>query len=174
MWMIIIWLIVVGLIIVKAYQAGKREEGRMVKNAKNRPPQGVKQPRISQPKSYQAQGAKQPQSYQPQQRRVQPTQPAAQQRKVQPVRPAERPREVQPIQPVRRQENQSERQQAYRVMQCDAVLMGIGMTATEEVSEAMREVNDLMIMGYQPQMTFARDFIGEGISMLNRYETLQG
>ena len=29
MWMIIIWLIVVGLIIVKAYQAGKREEGRI-------------------------------------------------------------------------------------------------------------------------------------------------
>lgn len=90
------------------------------------------------------------------------------------MRPAAQPRKVQPIQPVRSQEKQSERLQEYRVMQCDAVLMGIGMTAAKETSEAMRQVNDLMIMGYQPQMTFERDFIGEGVSMLNRYETLQG
>ena len=184
----IIWFIIVGVILVKANQAGKREEGRRVKGAGNRQPQGVKQPRNYQsqtyrspqnyqPQSYRSQtyrspqGAKQPQNYQPQPRRAQP---AAQQRKVQPVRQIAQPRKVQPIQPVRLQEKQSERLQEYRVMQCDAVLMGIGMTAAKETSEAMRQVNDLMIMGYQPQMTFERDFIGEGISMLNRYETLQG
>ena len=162
----IIWFIIVGVILVKAYQAGKREEGRRVKGAGNRQPQGVKQPR-----NYQSQTYRSPQNYQPQPRRAQP---AAQQRKVQPVRQIAQPRKVQPIQPVRLQEKQSERLQEYRGMQCDAVLMGIGMAATEEVSEAMRQVNDLMIMGYQPQMTFERDFIGEGVSMLNRYETLQG
>lgn len=173
----IIWFIIVGVILVKAYQAGKREQGQRVKSAGNRRPQGTKQPRNYQPQTYRSpqnyrpQTYRSPQNYQPQSGRVQP---AAQQRRVQPVRPAAQPRKVQPIQPVRSQEKQSERQRAYRVMQCDAVLMGIGMTATEEVSEAMREVNDLMIMGYQPQMTFARDFIGEGVSMLNRYETLQG
>lgn len=173
----IIWFIIVGVILVKAYQAGKREQGQRVKSAGNRRPQGTKQPRNYQPQTYRSpqnyrpQTYRSPQNYQPQSGRVQP---AAQPRKVQPVRPAAQPRKVQPIQPVRSQEKQSERLQEYRVMQCDAVLMGIGMTAAKETSEAMRQVNDLMIMGYQPQMTFERDFIGEGVSMLNRYETLQG
>lgn len=173
----IIWFIIVGVILVKAYQAGKREQEQRVKSAGNRRPQGTKQPRNYQPQTYRSpqnyrpQTYRSPQNYQPQSGRVQP---AAQPRKVQPVRPAAQPRKVQPIQPVRSQEKQSERLQEYRVMQCDAVLMGIGMTAAKETSEAMRQVNDLMIMGYQPQMTFERDFIGEGVSMLNRYETLQG
>ena len=167
----IIWFIIVGVILVKAYQAGKREQGQRVKSAGNRQPQRTKQPRNYQPQTYRSPQNYQPQNYRPQPGRVQP---AAQQRKVQPVRPAAQPRKVQPIQPVRSQEKQSERLQEYRVKQCDAVLMGIGMTAAKETSEAMRQVNDLMIMGYQPQMTFERDFIGEGVSMLNRYETLQG
>lgn len=182
MLVIIIWFIIVGVILVKAYQAGKREQGQRVKSAGNRRPQGTKQPRNYQPQTYRPpqnyqpqnyrpQTYRSPQNYQPQSGRVQP---AAQQRKVQPVRPAAQPRKVQPIQPVRSQEKQSERLQEYRVMQSDAVLIGIGMTAAKETSEAMRQVNDLMIMGYQPQMTFERDFIGEGVSMLNRYETLQG
>lgn len=182
MLVIIIWFIIVGVILVKAYQAGKREQGQRVKSAGNRRPQGTKQPRNYQPQTYRppqnyqpqnyrTQTYRSPQNYQPQSGRVQP---AAQPRKVQPVRPAAQPRKVQPIQPVRSQEKQSERLQEYRVMQSDAVLMGIGMTAAKETSEAMRQVNDLMIMGYQPQMTFERDFIGEGVSMLNRYETLQG
>lgn len=183
----IIWFIIVGVILVKAYQAGKREQGQRVKSAGNRRPQGTKQPRNYQPQTYRPPQNYQPQNYQPQNYRPQTyrspqnyqpqsgrVQPAAQPRKVQPVRPAAQPRKVQPIQPVRSQEKQSERLQEYRVMQSDAVLMGIGMTAAKETSEAMRQVNDLMIMGYQPQMTFERDFIGEGVSMLNRYETLQG
>lgn len=182
MLVIIIWFIIVGVILVKAYQAGKREQGQRVKSAGNRRPQGTKQPRNYQPQTYRSPQNYQPQNYRPQTYRspqnYQPqsgwVQPAAQQRKVQPVWPAAQPRKVQPIQPVRSQEKQSERLQEYRVMQCDAVLMGIGMTAAKETSEAMRQVNDLMIMGYQPQMTFERDFIGEGVSMLNRYETLQG
>ena len=148
----IIWFIIVGVILVKAYQAGKREQGQRVKSAGNRRPQGTKQPRNYQPQTYRPpqnyrpQTYRSPQNYQPQSGRVQP---AAQQRRVQPVRPAAQPRKVQPIQPVRSQEKQSERLQEYRVMQCDAVLMGIGMTAAKETSEAMRQVNDLMIMGYQ-------------------------
>lgn len=182
MLVIIIWFIIVGVILVKAYQAGKREQGQRVKSAGIRRPQGTKQPRNYQPQTYRSPQNYQPQNYQPQtyrspqnyQPQSRPVQPAAQPRKVQPVRPAAQPRKVQPIQPVRSQEKQSERLQEYRVMQSDAVLMGIGMTAAKETSEAMRQVNDLMIMGYQPQMTFERDFIGEGVSMLNRYETLQG
>lgn len=166
----IIWFIIVGVILVKAYQAGKREQGQRVKSAGNRRPQGTKQPRNYQPQTYRPPQNYQPQNYRPQTyRSPQNYQPQSGR-----VQPAAQQRKVQPIQPVRSQEKQSERLQEYRVMQCDAVLMGIGMTAAKETSEAMRRVNDLMIMGYQPQMTFERDFIGEGVSMLNRYETLQG
>lgn len=36
--------------------------------------------------------------------------------------------------------------------------------------ELMREVNDLILMGYQANLSFARDFVSEGIEMLNSYE----
>lgn len=37
-------------------------------------------------------------------------------------------------------------------------------------SDVMREVNDLMIMGYQTDMTFERDFLAEGIELISGYE----
>lgn len=37
-------------------------------------------------------------------------------------------------------------------------------------SELMREISDLMIMGYQAEPVSTRDFIAEGVEMLGRYE----
>ena len=37
-------------------------------------------------------------------------------------------------------------------------------------SELMYQVNDLIVMGYQADLTFERDFVSEGIDMLNNYE----
>lgn len=37
-------------------------------------------------------------------------------------------------------------------------------------SELMQQVNDLMIMGYQGNLSFERDFVAEGVEMLNSYE----
>lgn len=34
----------------------------------------------------------------------------------------------------------------------------------------MREVSDLMITGYQADISFERDFLAEGMELLNRYE----
>lgn len=34
----------------------------------------------------------------------------------------------------------------------------------------MEELNDLMIMGYQVNVSFHRDFVAEGVEMLNRFE----
>lgn len=34
----------------------------------------------------------------------------------------------------------------------------------------MDQVNDLMIMGYQANLSFERDFVAEGVEMLNRFE----
>lgn len=40
----------------------------------------------------------------------------------------------------------------------------------EGTSELMREIDDLMIMGYQADLSFERDFVAEGVEMLNSYE----
>lgn len=40
----------------------------------------------------------------------------------------------------------------------------------EESSELMRQVTDLMIMGYQPQLSGERDFVAEGIDMLQNFD----
>ena len=40
----------------------------------------------------------------------------------------------------------------------------------EEECSLMDQVNDLMIMGYQANLSFERDFVAEGVEMLNRFE----
>ena len=39
----------------------------------------------------------------------------------------------------------------------------------DSASELMHEVEDLMSMGYQANLPFERDFIAEGVAMLNGY-----
>ena len=46
----------------------------------------------------------------------------------------------------------------------------IGMVDVAKSSELMAQLNDLMIMGYQADLSFERDFIAEGVDMLNSYE----
>ena len=48
--------------------------------------------------------------------------------------------------------------------------METGALVTDEPSELIREINDLIIMGYQADMSFERDFIAEGVELMNRYE----
>ena len=40
---------------------------------------------------------------------------------------------------------------------------------TGEESDIIKRINDLMITGYSGDMTFERDFIAEGVEMLNRF-----
>lgn len=43
-------------------------------------------------------------------------------------------------------------------------------TTSEENSEdLMRTLDDLMVKGYEPRLTFERDFVAEGMELLNRY-----
>lgn len=43
-------------------------------------------------------------------------------------------------------------------------------TTSEEHSEdLMRTLDDLMVKGYEPHLTFERDFVAEGMELLNRY-----
>ena len=44
----------------------------------------------------------------------------------------------------------------------------------DSASELMHEVEDLMIMGYQANLPLERDFIAEGVAMLNGYELDMG
>lgn len=39
-----------------------------------------------------------------------------------------------------------------------------------EESELMKQIDDLMIMGYTAEISNSRDFVAEGIAMLNQYE----
>ena len=39
-----------------------------------------------------------------------------------------------------------------------------------EESELIKQINDLMIMGYDADLSSSRDFVAEGIEMLNQYE----
>ncbi len=43
-----------------------------------------------------------------------------------------------------------------------------------ENSDFMKQVNDLMIMGYSQKLSYERDFVAEGVEMLNRFELPQG
>lgn len=45
-----------------------------------------------------------------------------------------------------------------------------GLLITDEPGELIRQVNDLIVMGYQPNLTFERDFVAEGVELLTRYE----
>lgn len=49
----------------------------------------------------------------------------------------------------------------------------IGSVENVHTSELMRQVNDLILMGYQSDLPAARDFVSEGIEMLNRFEVLE-
>ena len=43
-------------------------------------------------------------------------------------------------------------------------------TTSDETSEdLMRTLDDLMVKGYEPHLTFERDFVAEGMELLNRY-----
>ena len=43
-------------------------------------------------------------------------------------------------------------------------------TTSDETSEdLMRTLDDLIVKGYEPHLTFERDFVAEGMELLNRY-----
>lgn len=52
----------------------------------------------------------------------------------------------------------------------DAFSYQFGSPAAE-MSETMKQVNDLMITGYNGAMEFDRDFIAEGVEMLNAFQS---
>lgn len=45
-----------------------------------------------------------------------------------------------------------------------------GMVDINQESDILRQVNDLIVMGYSGDLNFERDFIAEGVEMLNSYE----
>ena len=46
----------------------------------------------------------------------------------------------------------------------------IGIIDVAKSSELMAQINELMIMGYRTDLSFERDFVAEGVDMLNSYE----
>lgn len=142
-----------------------------------------KQPRSQHdPSLRQAQSGRQTQPYR---------QPVQQSRQVQPHRQPVQPRQAQPYQqPVQQpkeeindifrrataaadkmDDDELKKEQTNALQEMEAAPIEINDTVTLGApSELMQEVNGLILMGYQSNLTFDRDFVSEGIEMLNNYE----
>lgn len=47
---------------------------------------------------------------------------------------------------------------------------GLGIADSNQESPVLKQVNDLIVMGYSGDLSFERDFVAEGVEMLNSYE----
>lgn len=147
---VLIWAIVIICIIVKV-----KNGGNTTKTTRNRSYQ-----------TYQTTMHKQPVNY------------GAPTRQPQPVNYEASKRQAQPVQ--RAAQLTSENMQAECPQNLDIL-----HRATENVAEFdridvleetdfMNQVNDLMIMGYSGKLSYERDFVAEGITMLNQFNMPQG
>lgn len=48
--------------------------------------------------------------------------------------------------------------------------IGIGLVDINQNSDIMKQVNDLIVTGYSGNLAFERDFVAEGVDMLNSFE----
>lgn len=54
--------------------------------------------------------------------------------------------------------------------QTEPLELGLGIADSNQESSVLKQVNDLIVMGYSGDLSFERDFVAEGIEMLNSYE----
>lgn len=170
---IIVWLVILGISLlaqkkkkakkVPTYQPNKPNTQPRTGYAQNRPMQQVPQNR--------------PMQQMPQNR---PMQQATQNRPMQQV-PQNRPMQRAPQNDImsravaNAQENdvdELQRSQSAPVVNESSVEIHnmVGVVDITKTSELMNQINDLIVMGYQSELRFERDFVAEGIDMLNSYE----
>lgn len=65
---------------------------------------------------------------------------------------------------------QKEHTQSLTQTQVAPVLHNHDIGSIDKPSDRMKKVEDLMITGYSGNLNFQRDFVAEGIDMLNRFE----
>ncbi len=174
MGVVIIWIIIVLAIVLSAKKSSGRQQKRQ-RTYQSHPAQGSYTQRgNSQPSYRQSQSYRQPgQQMQPQYR--QPRQQMQSQSYRQPGQQMQPPRQqMQPRQrPVQQVPPVQSIPKARPVENLNDRLRMTVQPYAAPSSELMQQVSDLMITGYQADLRFERDFIGEGAELLNRYEMLQ-
>lgn len=174
----VIWVIIIICIVwVEVNKQKKRNQGTR--------PNVPRNPQTNYGRTQQAYRAAQPNYHKPQQTRANGQRPAqghqvSRQRMngQRPVQGGQRPQNV-------RQPNDILSRATANVQENDGDMLEMQMTGAQmmtdahalvhaidigETSELMREVNDLMITGYQADLAFERDFVAEGVEVLNRFE----
>lgn len=192
---IIFLVIIIGVILSKA-QKKKAKEAEQPKPNQPRTAQPVpnrefrpkpSQPKPNQPVPNQPRTAQRTQPTHP----TQPTQPTAEERmkmqnlkaelqkkyasakkpQVKPVVDTILPKEENIVN--RASDNVLENEADILRMQMDAARednYGSSIAGIQMESPLMKEVEDLMIKGYDGELTYVRDFVAEGIALLNSYE----
>ena len=189
---IIFLVIIIGVILSKAQKKKAKEaeqpkpnQPRTAKNREFRPKPS--QPKPNQPVPNQPRTAQRTQPTHP----TQPTQPTAEERmkmqnlkaelqkkyasakkpQVKPVVDTILPKEENIVN--RAADHVQENETDILRMQMDAAReedYGSGIAGIRMESPLMKEVEDLMIKGYDGEFTYVRDFVAEGIALLNSYE----
>lgn len=157
---ILIFIIVIALVV--------RANGKTSANGKGQPAAGHRT--VARPMPTSTQQSRPQQSYTSQQSRPQQayasqqsgTQPKPQGTGAKPTQPQvikKPPVKVQPVQP----------QEVTSQYQMFGGQKPEKQVRSENTSEFIKEIDDLMVKGYEGTLSFERDFVSEGIEMLNRY-----
>lgn len=78
--------------------------------------------------------------------------------------------EMNHVAPVRETRNQQMQAKEMQVKETPIPKVPLAKAETAQGDIRMLEIQDLMIKGYDGKLTFERDFISEGIEMLNRIQ----
>lgn len=176
-------IIIIYVALAQSVKQSNNQNRRGNNPAMGRPPQQMYRPQMNQPQRTYQQAPAQPHTYQ--QTMNQP-QRAYQQAPVQPQRayqqaPAQPQRAYQqaPDPQMNRQQAQqqlknrlAEKYQSAAAEEMSAMEVIEPMEFTYDIpqSDNMKKVQELMVTGFSGNLNFERDFVAEGIEMLNRFE----
>ncbi len=176
-------IIIIYVALSQSVKQSNNQNRRGNNPAMGRPPQQMYRPQMNQPQRTYQQAPAQPHTYQ--QTMNQP-QRAYQQAPVQPQRayqqaPAQPQRAYQqaPDPQMNRQQAQqqlknrlAEKYQSAAAEEMSAMEVIEPMEFTYDIpqSDNMKKVQELMVTGFSGNLNFERDFVAEGIEMLNRFE----
>lgn len=180
---IVFIIIIIYVALSQSVKQSNNQNRRGNNPAMGRPPQQMYRPQMNQPQRTYQQVPNQPHTYQ--QTMNQP-QRAYQQAPVQPQRayqqaPAQPQRAYQQAPDPQMNRQQAQQQLKNRLAEKYQSVAAEEMSAMEVIepmeftydipqSDNMKKVQELMVTGFSGNLNFERDFVAEGIEMLNRFE----
>lgn len=170
---IVFIIIIIYVALSQSVKQSNNQNRRGNNPAMGRPPQQIYRPQMNQPQRTYQQTMNQPQ-------RAYQQAPAQPQRAYQqaPVQPHPMYQQVPDLQMNRQQAQQqlknrlAEKYQSAAAEEMSAMEVIEPMEFTYDIpqSDNMKKVQELMVTGFSGNLNFERDFVAEGIEMLNRFE----